>query len=155
MRVALGIVALLELWIVVPQLFLGHDQGAPAHLAHEMGALGLGLAVGFAVAALRPSRAVGMSAVVLASAAGLLITSITDLVGGLTTVSHEIPHLVAAAGAIILWKLARSAPDDGLAEAGRRTSRAVELRSKDTTPLASPAMGYRPTRWRRHERGAA
>ncbi len=70
-RVALAGIALAQLALAVPTLLFGTDEGAPVHIAHEVGAWDLALAVGFLFAAWRPLRAVGMLPFVAALSAGL------------------------------------------------------------------------------------
>lgn len=106
-RLGLAGVALLQLAITVPPLILGSDRYAPIHIAHEMGAFDMALAVGFLAAAWRPVHAKGMH--VLAGAAALLLvaTAVVDIAAGRTTPSAEVPHLLAVAGWILLRLVAR------------------------------------------------
>src|SRR5262245_100694 len=60
LRLGLVAVAAAQLALAVPALLFGSDEGAPLHIAHEAGAWSLALAVGFAFAAWRPLRAVGL-----------------------------------------------------------------------------------------------
>ena len=63
-RGALALVAVGQLVVTIPALLLGTDHEAPIHVAHELGAFDMALAVGFLVAVLRPSRAQGMRTLV-------------------------------------------------------------------------------------------
>jgi predicted anti-sigma-YlaC factor YlaD len=108
LRVALIATALTELALTIPVLLLGHDREAPMHVAHEMGSFELALAIGFALAAIRPRLASGMTWLVAAAATSLGVTAISDLASGLTTASDETPHLVVILGAVLLWMMSRS-----------------------------------------------
>jgi len=80
------------------------------HVAHELGAFDMALAVGFLAAALRPSRAQGMRTLVGCAALLLVATAIIDLISGRTTPSDELPHLLAVAGWLLLGRMAALAP---------------------------------------------
>lgn len=60
-RCALVVVALSQLAIAVPMLFLGHDHDAGVHAAHELGSFNLALAIAFAVGAIRPALSAGLA----------------------------------------------------------------------------------------------
>jgi predicted anti-sigma-YlaC factor YlaD len=104
-RAALVAVAVGQLIVTVPALLFGSDRGAPVHVAHEMGAFDMALAVGFLVAAWRPTRAQGMRALVGCAALLLVATAAIDLLAGSTTASDELPHLLAVAGWLLLWRI--------------------------------------------------
>lgn len=104
-RGALVAVAVGQLIVAVPVLLFGSDRGAPIHVAHEMGAFDMALAVGFLVAASRPTRAQGMRALVGCAALLLLATAVIDLLAGRTTPSDELPHMLAVAGWLLLWRI--------------------------------------------------
>jgi predicted anti-sigma-YlaC factor YlaD len=112
MRASLVIVAAIQCVTTLPALVLGSDHGAPIHVAHEMGAFDMALAVGFVLAALRPSRARGMSSLVGAAAVLLIVTAVLDLAAGHTGPSEESPHLLAVAGWLLLRRLATISPAD-------------------------------------------
>lgn len=115
-RFALVLVALGQIAITVPALILGSDHDAPIHVAHEMGAFDLALAIGFLLAAWRPSRARGMSTIVGVAALVLVITAVIDLAAGRTSPGDETPHLLALAGWLLLRLLSSftTAPADEL-----------------------------------------
>ena len=60
LRLGLVGVAVAQLVLAVPGLVYGTDEGAPIHVAHEVGAWDLALAIGFLFAAWRPLRAIGL-----------------------------------------------------------------------------------------------
>lgn len=109
-RIALVLVALAQIAVAVPALLLGSDHDAPIHVAHEMGAFDLALAVGFLVAAARPSRSHGMTAIVGAAALVLILTACVDLAAARTSPAEEAPHLLAVMGWLLLRRLSALTP---------------------------------------------
>lgn len=109
-RVTLTGVAAAQLAMAVPCLLFGHDHSAPEHVAHELGAFAAALAVGFAVAAWRPGRALGLRALVGVAALLLVATAGIDLASGRTSISDEAPHLLAVAGWLLVRYLAAVTP---------------------------------------------
>lgn len=109
-RVGLVAVAAAQALLTVPLLFAGRDHSAPTHVAHEMGAFAMALAIGFVVAAWRPDRAHGMRTLVGAASALLIVTSVLDLLHGRTDLGDEAPHLLAVAGWLLLVHLAAATP---------------------------------------------
>jgi len=109
-RGALALVAVGQLVVTIPPLLFGTDHEAPMHVAHELGAFDMALAVGFLVAVLRPSRAQGMRTLVGCAALLLVVTAAIDLLTGRTTPSDELPHLLAVAGWLLLRRIAALAP---------------------------------------------
>jgi predicted anti-sigma-YlaC factor YlaD len=108
-RAALLAVALGQLAITVPLLFLGHDHDAGAHAAHELGSFDLALAIAFVVGAIRPPLSAGLAWPCGIAAGGLVGTAIVDLIGGQAIGADEAQHLIAAAGAALLVWQARTA----------------------------------------------
>lgn len=113
-RGGLVAVAAAQVWVTVPILLSGHDHTAPEHIAHEIGAFAMAMAVGFVVAAWKPDRAHGMHALVGAVAVLLVVTSTVDLLHGRTELGDEVPHLLAVAGWLLLVYLARATPSTTL-----------------------------------------
>jgi predicted anti-sigma-YlaC factor YlaD len=109
-RVALVGVAVVQLALAVPTLIFGSDEGAPVHIAHEVGAWDFALAVGFLFAAWRPLRAVGMLPFVAALSVGLMLTAVVDIANGKTPALLELTHLLELVGAVLLWKLTSPRP---------------------------------------------
>lgn len=117
-RIGLVLVGLAQLTLSLPGLLTGSYREAPIHVAHEMGALDLALAVGFLVAAYRPARAQGMRALVGCAALLLIATAVLDLLAGRTSLGDEAPHLLVLAGWLLLRRTAMLLPsgeEDGLA----------------------------------------
>jgi predicted anti-sigma-YlaC factor YlaD len=107
-RAGLAVITLAQLAITVPLLILGHDHGAGTHAAHELGSFDLALAIAFAVGAIRPALSAGLAWPCGVAAAGLVSTAIADLIGGQTFGADEAQHLIAAAGAALLFWQART-----------------------------------------------
>jgi predicted anti-sigma-YlaC factor YlaD len=104
-RGALLVLALIQLAIAAPMLFLGHDHDAGVHAAHELGSFNLALAIAFAVGAMRPALSAGLAWPCGIAAACLVGTAVADLISGQAIGADEAQHLVAAAGAALLvWQ---------------------------------------------------
>jgi predicted anti-sigma-YlaC factor YlaD len=114
-RIGLVFVGSGQLALAVPGLVFGSDDGAPLHVAHEMGSWDLALAVGFLFAAWRPLRAVGLLPFVAVLSACLGVTAVVDLVNGRAVAVLETSHLLELIGTVLLWLLvhprARDAPE--------------------------------------------
>jgi predicted anti-sigma-YlaC factor YlaD len=106
-RVALFGLALAQLALAVPDLFFGSDEGAPVHIAHEVGSWDVALAIGFIFVAWRPLRAVGMLPFVTALSCMLITTAALDLLHGHAEAVFETTHLLTLVGSVLLWYLAR------------------------------------------------
>jgi predicted anti-sigma-YlaC factor YlaD len=106
--VQLGLVAVAvgQLVVAGPSLFLGHDGFAPEHVAHELGAFTVALALGLALAAYRPRLANGMVPIVGIVAGLLVLTAWLDASLNNTNITHEWPHLLEVAGFLLLLRLA-------------------------------------------------
>jgi predicted anti-sigma-YlaC factor YlaD len=104
-RIALFALGIAQLALAVPGL-LGTDEGAPIHIAHEVGSWDVALAIGFIFVAWRPLRAVGMLPFVAALSFMLVLTAGIDLVHGHAEAIFETTHLLEVAGSVLLWYLA-------------------------------------------------
>jgi predicted anti-sigma-YlaC factor YlaD len=129
-RVALALVGVAQAVVAVPLLVAGRDHGSPEHVAHEMGAFAMALAVGFVLAAWKPDRARGMHALVGAVAVLLVVTAALDLAHGHTDFGDEAPHLLAVAGWLLLAWLAAATPSPVSTAARSRASGRGELRHR-------------------------
>jgi predicted anti-sigma-YlaC factor YlaD len=108
--VLLAIAAAGQLVLSIPQLIDGgRSVGIDMHDMHELGVFDLALAIAFVVGAIRPRLAAGLAWPCSAAAAGLAITATIDLIGHRTFELHELRHLIAVAGAILLIWTARAA----------------------------------------------
>lgn len=130
LRTALAVVAVAQLAITVPLLILGHDHDAGAHAARELGSFDLALAIAFVVGAVRPKLSAGLAWPCCAAAVGLAGTAVADLIAGATFGADEAQHLVAVAGALLLFWQARTG------SAGARGSGGATL-----SPLADAVRG--------------
>jgi predicted anti-sigma-YlaC factor YlaD len=107
LRAGLVALALVQIVLAIPVLFLGRDMGAPVHVAREVGSFDFALAVGFLFVAWRPIRAYGMLPLVAALVGCLGITTAVDLAHGTATLLGELAHLLDLMGLASVWELAR------------------------------------------------
>ncbi len=114
-RGGLAVVAVAQLAITVPLLILGHDHGAGVRAAHELGSFDLALAIAFAVGAIRPALSAGLAWPCGIAAAGLAGTAVAELIGGQAIGADDAQHLIAVAGAVLLFWQARTAGASGRA----------------------------------------
>jgi predicted anti-sigma-YlaC factor YlaD len=110
LRIALAVVAVLQLLLGLPALVWGSDAGAPIHAARELGSFSAALAVGLLVCAWQPRRIAGMLPVAGALGALLAVTAILDLTSGRTLAIGEISHLLEMGGVVLLILLGRANP---------------------------------------------
>lgn len=108
-RIVLGLIAVAQLVVSFPGLLL-QDGHASVHLAHELTAWDMGLAMGFLVAALLPARAWGMLPLAVVLVGFMVGTSVVDTLSGHALLGREIVHGLELAGLGVLWVLARRAP---------------------------------------------
>jgi predicted anti-sigma-YlaC factor YlaD len=105
LRMGLVAVAVAQLALAIPGLFYGTDEGAPIHIAHEVGAWDLALAFAFVFAACRPLRAVGLLPFAATLSAGLILTAVVDVVHGRAVALTETTHLLELVGTLLLYLL--------------------------------------------------
>jgi predicted anti-sigma-YlaC factor YlaD len=108
LRVALAVVAALQLMLALPALVLGNDGSAPVHAAREIGSFSAALAVGFLVCAWQPRRAAGLLPAAGALAAFLSATAVLDLLGGRAIALAEASHLLELGGVGLLMLIGRT-----------------------------------------------
>jgi hypothetical protein len=137
--------ALAQFAITVPLLVLGRDHDAGAHAAHELGSFALALAIAFAVGAIRPGLSAGLAWPCGIAAAGLAATAVADVIGGRTFGADEAQHLIAVAGAALLFWQAR-ASRTGRAEAAPAALPDWPGAEPFTLPTA-PEAGEEPPRY--------
>jgi len=111
-RWALFGVALTQLLVAVPPMIFGHDGGAPVHLARELGAWDLALAVVLVMVAWSPGRARGMVPFAGVLALTMVIGAGVDLGSGRVSAFGESQHLLDLLGLVLLWMLARRPLDE-------------------------------------------
>ena len=119
LRIALVFVAAAQLVLSVPGLLYGTDDGAPVHIAHEIGSWDFALAVAFMFAAWRPLRAIGLLPFVATLSFGLCLTAVVDLANGRAVAVLETSHLLELIGTVLLWLLARPVTRRALARRER------------------------------------
>jgi predicted anti-sigma-YlaC factor YlaD len=105
LRLGLAAAAIAQLALAVPALIYGTDEGAPIHVAHEVGAWDLALALAFVFAAWRPLRAVGLLPFAAALSGGLILTAIIDVAHGRAVALTETTHLLELVGTALLYLL--------------------------------------------------
>jgi predicted anti-sigma-YlaC factor YlaD len=105
LRLGLVAVAVAQLALAAPGLIYGTDEGAPIHVAHEVGVWDLALAVGFVFAAWRPLRAIGLLPFAAALAGGLILTAVVDVAHGRAVALTETTHVLELVGAALLYLL--------------------------------------------------
>src|SRR3984957_814908 len=143
-RAALALVAAGQLAVTLPLLIFGHDREAGLHAAHELGSFDLALAIAFAVGAVRPRLSAGLAWPCCVAALGLAGTAIADVAGGQAFGADEAQHLVAVAGALLLFWQSRALSSRTL-PAGSATV--------TTAPLAAGATGWSGDGQRAGEQG--
>ena len=151
-RTALVAVALAQLAITLPLLVLGHDHDAGVHAAHELGSFDLALAIAFAVGAIRPALSAGLAWPCGIAAAGLAGTAIADLIAGQAIGADEAQHLIAVAGALLLFWQARTAGEGRAgpaltaahAQAGAHRATAPDGAVRRGGPLDGPPEPHPP-----------
>jgi predicted anti-sigma-YlaC factor YlaD len=110
LRVALLVAAAIgQLVLTVPLLSdaAGGGMQMDMHETHELGVFDFALAVAFLIGAIRPRLAAGLAWPCGAAALGLLATSTVDVITHHTFEGHELRHLIAVAGAVLLCWAAR------------------------------------------------
>jgi len=105
LRVALVVVALVELAVTLPLFLSGR-----VHAIRDQGALDVALAAGLLVVAWRPWRAAGLQTVLGVAAALLMGTEIIDLIRGDGEFLDLSRHLLVLASWWLVWSLARAVP---------------------------------------------
>lgn len=108
-RWGLCAVAVAQLVVAGPAVFLGEGSGATGHVARELGSFDVALAVGLLVAAWQPARAWGLLPVGAALGFVMGATAALDVVDGSASTSSEAHHLLDLAAIGLLWLIARAA----------------------------------------------
>ncbi|MCU1358391.1 MAG: hypothetical protein JWM89_3809, partial [Acidimicrobiales bacterium] len=121
-RWALLAVGLIQLLLALPPILLGREAGASVHLAHELGAWDLALAVALVLVAFRPERAPGLVPFALALVGAMVVTAAVDVLRHRAQLPAESHHLLNLAGAWLLWSIARHEPEQGVLLHGLRRS---------------------------------
>jgi predicted anti-sigma-YlaC factor YlaD len=109
-RAALVAVALVQALLAWPGTLTGQDGLASGHVAHEVGAWNLALAVAFLAAASRPRTAEALITPVAVFVAVLGVAAVADGVAGTLQASRFAVHLLVAAGLALLVAVSRTQP---------------------------------------------
>jgi predicted anti-sigma-YlaC factor YlaD len=104
-RIGLAVLAGLLAVLALPALLLG-DDAAPLHLARELGAFQLALAIGLLLVAWQPQRRAQLLPVVAVLSLCPAVIAALDVVAGRTPASAEGHHLLQLAGLGLVWLLA-------------------------------------------------
>ena len=109
LRVALGLVGLVQLAIAVPALS-GESLGMAmsTHAAHEGAAWSIAVAVAFLASALTPRRAAGLVPLLATFIVVLGALSIRDVAAGVVSIARVSTHFAALAGLVLLILLDRA-----------------------------------------------
>jgi predicted anti-sigma-YlaC factor YlaD len=108
LRLALAIVAVIQLTMSIPALVLGDDAGLPTHVARHLGSFALALGVGLLFVAWKPDRAAGLLPVVAAVVVCLVGSSVLDIAQGRAAPGGEVSHATELVGLVAVWLLART-----------------------------------------------
>jgi predicted anti-sigma-YlaC factor YlaD len=151
-RVALGVVAVLQMGVVVAQV-LGAgahaDHASPGHLFNEGIAWNAALAVGLLMAAIRTDQARGLLTTLTAFVGVLTVYSVYDLFTAATSPYRVLSHLPLVAGLLLLHAITRAhrappSPSDQQGTDEHRTARPT-TDSEEATPRAPGTGPLRPT----------
>ena len=102
-RVGLAAVGLMQ----IVAALVGVGLAGVPHMLRDLGAFEIALAIGFLVAALRPTTAPGLLPTAAALALCLLAVVAIDVVGGGTAVAREGTHVTEFIGVALVWMIAR------------------------------------------------
>jgi predicted anti-sigma-YlaC factor YlaD len=109
-RAALVAVAFLQALLAWSGALTGQDDMVSGHVAREVGAWNLALAVAFLAAATRPRTAEALIAPVGVFVAVLTVSAISDAVAGDLALGRLLSHLLVATGLGLLVTVGRTAP---------------------------------------------
>jgi predicted anti-sigma-YlaC factor YlaD len=105
-RIGLAVLAGLVAVLPLPAPWLGDEAGAPLHLARELGAFQVALAVGLLLAAWQPQVKAQLLPVVAVLSVCPAVIAALDIAAGRTPAAGEGHHLVQLAGLGLVWLLA-------------------------------------------------
>jgi predicted anti-sigma-YlaC factor YlaD len=140
-RAALVAVAFVQALLAWSGALTGQDDMATGHLAHEVGAWNLALAVAFLAAATRPRTADALVAPVGIFVAVLGVAAIGDAAAGDLAAGRLAGHLLVALGLGLLVVVGRSAP----AQPGTPPVEETGPRERPTGPHVVPDLTAVPT----------
>ena len=109
-RAALVVVAFLQALLAWSGALTGQDDMATGHVAHEVGAWNLALAVAFLMVATRPKAADALVAPVGVFVAVLAVVAVSDAAAGDLALGRLLSHLLVGTGLVLLVTIARTGP---------------------------------------------
>jgi predicted anti-sigma-YlaC factor YlaD len=109
-RAALVVVAFLQALLAWSGALTGQDDMATGHVAHEVGAWNLALAVAFLMVATRPKAADALVAPVGVFVTVLAVVAASDAAAGDLALGRLLGHLLVGAGLVLLVTIGRTAP---------------------------------------------
>jgi predicted anti-sigma-YlaC factor YlaD len=109
-RAALVVVAFLQALLAWSGALTGQDDMATGHVAHEVGAWNLALAVAFLMVATRPRAADALVAPVGVFVAVLAVVAASDAAAGDLALGRLLGHLLVGTGLVLLATIGRTAP---------------------------------------------
>ena len=144
-RTGLVVVAFLQALLAWSGALTGRDPMVTGHVAHEVGAWNLALAVAFLAAATRPRTAEALLAPVGVFVAVLAVSAVSDAVAGDLRGSRLAAHLLVAVGFGLLVPVARAYPPQPvLPPADGTVPRDRAPGPRPTGPVAAPVERARP-----------
>jgi predicted anti-sigma-YlaC factor YlaD len=109
-RAALVVVAFLQALLAWSGALTGQDDMATGHVAHEVGAWNLALAVAFLMVATRPKAADALIAPVGVFVTVLAVVAASDAAAGDLALGRLLGHLLVGTGLVLLVTIGRTAP---------------------------------------------
>ena len=109
-RAGLVVIAFLQALLAWSGALTGQDDMATGHVAHEVGAWNLALAVAFLTVATRPKAADALVAPVGVFVAVLAVVAASDAAAGDLAVGRLFGHLLVGVGLVLLVTISRTVP---------------------------------------------
>jgi len=109
-RAALVVVAFLQALLAWSGALTGQDDMATGHVAHEVGAWNLALAVAFLMVATRPKAADSLIAPVGVFVAVLAVVAASDAAADDLAMGRLVGHLLVGTGLVLLVAISRTTP---------------------------------------------
>jgi predicted anti-sigma-YlaC factor YlaD len=109
-RAALVVIAFLQALLAWSGALTGQDDMATGHVAHEVGAWNLALAVAFLMVATRPRAADALVAPVGVFVAVLAVVAASDAAAGDLALGRLLGHLLVGTGLVLLVTIGRTTP---------------------------------------------
>jgi predicted anti-sigma-YlaC factor YlaD len=140
-RSALVVVAFLQALLAWSGALTGQDDMATGHVAHEVGAWNLALAVAFLMVATRPRAADALVAPVGVFVAVLAVVAGSDAAAGDLALGRLLGHLLVGSGLALLLAIRRTTPaQPGTPERSRPSGLPLEPDESAAESAAMPDM---------------